>query len=254
MSILASVTKGKVNKPPIILVHGKPGTGKSTWASQAPNPLFISFEEGTNHLDVARTPTVEDWIKVINIIGELINDEHDFKTVVFDTVDMMEMLIWKAICQRENVKSIELAGGGYGKGYKIALEEYWSVLVDGMRALRDRRNIGTILLAHSVDREIATAQTESYLRSEPKLHASSSGKIDVADYLISHTDATGFFTFKVDTVEGADKRQIAKGGKKRIQNWHPDAAHLAKNRYGITSSLPLEEGTGFADFVAAWKV
>lgn len=254
MSILAQVSTGKVPKPPIIGLHAKPGLGKSTWAAQAPAPLFVTLEEGTNQLDVARTPLITDWPSVISTISELINEPHAYRTVVFDTIDMMEMLIWKTICERDGVKSIELANGGYGKGLKEALEAYWPLFIDGIRTLRDTRNVGTIMLCHSIDRECVTAQSEAYLRSEPKLFASSSGKVDVADYLIGQCDAWGYFGYDVKTVDSADKdRKLAKGGTKRIQHWEPAASHLAKNRYGIVDPLPLNETTGFADFLAAMK-
>ena len=154
MSFLSQVTTGKVRKPPIIGLHGKPGTGKSTFAAQAPKPLFVQLEEGTNQLDVARTPLLKEWSDVVAVMSSLINEEHDYQTVVFDTVDMLEMAIWRCICERENVKSIELAYDGYGKGYKAALEEYWTRFIEGCRVMRDKRNIGTIMLCHSVDREV----------------------------------------------------------------------------------------------------
>lgn len=254
MSLLKSVTRGKVNKPPIVMVHGKPGMGKSTWAAQAPNPIFVSLEEGTNTLDVARTPNINNWEEVINLLGELINEDHDYQTVVWDTVDAGEMLIWKNICERENVKSIELAAGGFGKGYKLALEEYWTWFVDGLKVLRDRKNVGSILLCHSIDREQVTAQNENYLRSEPKLFVSSNGKTDVTDYLVSQCDACGFFMADVKTIDNADKdRKLAKGGLRRLQHWYPAPTHLAKNRYGIDEPLPLDKDNGFATFLAARK-
>lgn len=254
MSILKSITRGKIEKPPIIMVHSKPGVGKSTWASQAPSPLFVSLEEGTNTLDVERTPIITEWENVIALIGELIGEEHEYKTIVFDTIDMLEMCAWRNLCTRENVTSIELACGGYGKGYKEIMEAYWPHFMDGLRALRDKKGVGSILLCHSTDREVVSAQAENYLRSEPKLFVSSNGKTDTTDYLVSQCDACGYFGFDVKTIDNADKdRKIAKGGTKRLQHWYPAASHLAKNRYGITDPIPLDESTGFADFISARK-
>ena len=252
MSLLANSTRGLVKKPPIIGLHGKPGMGKSTWAAKAPEPYFVTLEEGTNQLDVTRSPLITSWDSFIVLMGELIREEHPYKTVVIDTADVLEMLIWKCICEREHVKSIELACGGYGKGLREALEAYWPRLIDAARALRDKRNIGTIMLCHSVDREVTSASAETYLRSEPKLFASSSGKVDVADYLIGQCDAWGYFGTDIRTVDSADKeRKLAKGGTNFVQHWYPAAAHLAKNRYGITQPITLDINTGFADFCAA---
>ncbi len=38
--------------PPRILMHGLPKVGKSTFASQLPNPVFLPTEDGLNGLDV----------------------------------------------------------------------------------------------------------------------------------------------------------------------------------------------------------
>ena len=254
MALLATVTKGKVSKPPIIMVHAKPGVGKSSWAAQAPDPLFVCLEEGANFLDVPKTPIIETWETIPSLLGELINEPHDFKTIVWDTLDIMEMLMFRNVCARENVKSIELAAGGFGKGYKLVLEDYWPLFIDGIRTLRDRRGVGSILLCHSVDREVQSAQTESYMRSEPKLFVSSNGKTDTTDYIVSQCDACGYFGFDVKTIESADKdRMLAKGGQKRLQHWYPAASHLAKNRFNIDAAIPLTQTTGFDDFLAARK-
>ena len=51
MSILNTITKGKTPKPPIILLYGQEGVGKSTFAAKAPGTIFVPTEDGLNEID-----------------------------------------------------------------------------------------------------------------------------------------------------------------------------------------------------------
>ena len=52
-----SVSKGKIEKAQRVVIYGTEGIGKSSFAAKFPTPVFIDVEEGTNDLDVFRTPT-----------------------------------------------------------------------------------------------------------------------------------------------------------------------------------------------------
>ena len=121
MSLLSKVTKGKLKRPKIVLIFGVDGCGKSTFGSQAPNPIFIGAEEGTSHLDVSRFPQPKKWADVINSMTSLKTEAHDYKTLVVDSLDWIEPILHKEICLEYGVNSIEKAAGGYGKGYAEAV-------------------------------------------------------------------------------------------------------------------------------------
>jgi hypothetical protein len=256
MSFLSQVTRGVIRKPPIIGVMGDPGTGKSTFASQAPAPIFLQLEEGTNQLDTVRGPVLRSWNEVVNALGELVNEEHAFRTIVIDSADKLEHLIHKFICSTDVKKdaTMETARGGYGKAYIEALQSYWPLLVDALHALRDKRGIGSILICHSVDRTVSAAETDDYIKACPKLWESKDGQKSVPDYLVAECDAWGYFRYDVRASGDDDgKRKLAKGGRNIVQHWYPAATHVAKNRYNITEPIPFNKETGFADFMAAWK-
>lgn len=48
--------KGLLQEPQRIIFYGPEGIGKSTLASQLPDPIFIDTEGSTGDLDVIRTP------------------------------------------------------------------------------------------------------------------------------------------------------------------------------------------------------
>ena len=148
MSLMKQVLKGKVVRPLAILVFGGDGIGKTTLASQAPNPIFLGPEIGTANMDVSRFPTPKHWKDIEAAIVALTNEEHDFKTLVIDSLDWIEPMLFKAICEDYNCKSIELAAGGYGKGYVEATSR-WGLLKDKLETLRNQRGMNIILIAHS---------------------------------------------------------------------------------------------------------
>ena len=44
---LASITRGKQERPLRVIVHGVEGVGKSTFGADAPSPVFLCAEDGT---------------------------------------------------------------------------------------------------------------------------------------------------------------------------------------------------------------
>ena len=51
---MLNVTSGIVARPVKCCVYGVEGIGKSTFASQFPDPLFFDLDGGTSRLDVKR--------------------------------------------------------------------------------------------------------------------------------------------------------------------------------------------------------
>ena len=50
------IIRGKIGGAQKVVVYGPEGIGKSTFAAQFPEPLFIDTEGSTRHMDVARLP------------------------------------------------------------------------------------------------------------------------------------------------------------------------------------------------------
>ena len=46
MTLLEKIHRGRAPRPPRILAYGVEGIGKSTFASEAPRPVFIQTEDG----------------------------------------------------------------------------------------------------------------------------------------------------------------------------------------------------------------
>jgi hypothetical protein len=145
---LTTISKGKLEKPARVLLYGVEKIGKSTFAAGAPDPIFICSEDGTSELDVARFREPRYWEEARYAIDTLCREKHEHRTLVIDTLDWLEPLCWREVCRKGSVQSIEDFGGGYGKGYLAALDEWRQFLAD-LDDLRAKRGMGVVLLAHS---------------------------------------------------------------------------------------------------------
>jgi hypothetical protein len=230
MSLLNKVSSGVVKRPHYILMHGLPGLGKSTFASKAPRPLFLCAEKGTNHLDVNRLE-LDSFPLFLEAINELKAMKHDYKTVVIDTIDHVEPLIFQQVCKDKGKRSIEDIG--YAKGYIFALD-FWKELIDGLEALREL-GLNVILLAHT---EIKTFQdpqlAEGYDRYQIKLHHKA------ASMIIDRVECVLFANYEtfLKTETGAKNKAFGEGARVLYTEHRP--AFQAKNRFNLPHKLPLE--------------
>lgn len=110
MQLLQKVTTGRQNRPRRVLLYGTHGIGKSTFGSQADRAVFIQTEDGLGEIDCARFPLASSYRDAMTAIEELYSSEHDFATVVIDSVDWLERLIWADVCRERQVDSIEDIG------------------------------------------------------------------------------------------------------------------------------------------------
>ena len=120
-SLLETIQSGRQPKPPRVLLYGVEGIGKSTFGSQAPNPIFIQTEDGLDELDCDRFPLATTFDDVVAALKTLRQEKHDYESVVIDSLDWLERLVWDKLCQRYGVESIEKVDGGYARGYMHAL-------------------------------------------------------------------------------------------------------------------------------------
>lgn len=235
---LQGVRKGPIQAPFKIVLYGLEGVGKSTFAADAPAPIFMDVEGGTEELAVNRLPTVESFTDALAAIDELTTEKHDYKTFVLDTADWLEARIWDHVCALANVKSIEDVG--YGKGYNAALD-HWRTFLARLDVLRSKRGMNIILLAHSHIRGFRNPAGEDYERYELKLNTKASSIIK------EWPSALLFARYQTYTHTDKNKRTRAVGDGSRVLSTEPRPAWDAKNRYSLPAELPLS----WADFEAA---
>jgi hypothetical protein len=213
-------------------MYAPDGVGKTTFASQSPSPVFIGPERGTELIDVARFPAPKVWQDLLDDVTTLIKEEHSFQTLVIDSLDWLEPLLFKSICEDYRVKSIELAAGGYGKGYVEALTR-WGILKDALENLRTVKGMNIVLIAHSEVVNFMDPQTQiAYQRYELKLHKRASA------LWREYVDAVLFANFETFTRKEGNSTQAFSDGA-RVIHTERRPGWDAKNRYGLPLKIDL---------------
>lgn len=236
---LESIQGGRRVRPVRVVGYGPEGVGKSTFGAGAPSPVFIGPEDGTDHLDVQRFPapkSLEDVYDAVRVLG---TTDHSYQTLVIDTLDWMEPVLWDHICKRDAQDNIEAYG--YGKGYVAAVDE-WRRLLSILDRLRDVKSMHIVLLAHSWIRSFKNPEGEDFDRYQLKLHDKSSGLIK------EWADCVLFFNYETYAAKDSKTKRIrgVSTGSRLIHTTRT-AAYDAKNRYDLPESMPLD----WSDFFAA---
>jgi len=158
---LASISQGAMMRAPRMVILGSPKIGKSTFACGSrfeggklaetglnqPIVIPIKGEEGVDALDVSTFPTCQTFDEVLACLTSLYAEDHEYRTIVIDSMSALEPLIWDKVCKDHNVTNIEEVGKGFGKGYTLAAYK-WRELTAGLDALRAQKNMASILIGH----------------------------------------------------------------------------------------------------------
>jgi hypothetical protein len=222
-------------KPPRVTIYGSAGVGKTTFASTAPSPIFIITEDGLGDLKVPSFPLATSYDEVMEALTILGKEEHQFKTVVIDSLDWLENLVWQKTCQRLGVPTIE--SPGYGKGYVEASVE-WREFFKFLTALRDYKNMFVVMIAHGSIVRIEDPIHPAYDQHALKLHKRAAA---IAE---EYSDVVGYAALKtLLTTEAAgfgEKRNRAITTGEHVLYLSGTPAYIAKNRYSMPAEVPLD--------------
>ena len=239
------INKGKQAGPRKILLYGEEGVGKSSFAANAPRPIFLDIEDGLRDIDCEKTDPLGTLAEIINAISWLANTPHNYKTVAIDTLDWLEKVIHNEVASAAGKPTVgEIP---FQRGYELA-EKKWAFLLSGLAALHNK-GMGVIVLAHSRIVKVDEPGLPRYERLEPDLHHSSSSMIRewCQDVLCARVRT---FTRAEDAGFGRE-RTIASGGKERYLQTTKTAAAVAKNRVdGMPEEIALSWGA-YSQYVAA---
>lgn len=263
MSIsLKSLKRKTVLSPPTVLFYAEGGIGKTTWAAGdarlgltgAPNPIFLFTEPSRGGLKLTAFPfddsenpreVAQSHEEMLYAIGELYKQDHDFNTLVIDTIDQWEPLLHRYTCKKYGQSDINPEKGDFAfqNGYRAAVDVAREMFA-GLAALRDEKGMAIVLLCHPQLKEIKDPQSTPYHQHQPMLQR------HLADFVLWWVDHVLFGDFKKSVVmerTGFGKqhgRGISAG--KRVIYTQKRPAFIAKNRW----SLPFEIELTWDAFIA----
>lgn len=236
---LSSIKAGRSTRKPRTTIYGESGLGKTTFACGAPSPIVLMTEDGLGQIEVPHFPLAKSFDDVMSAIGTLYTEDHGFQSLVVDSLDWLEPLVWKATCADHGKNSIEEFG--YGRGY-VEASNYWRQFMDGITALRDEKDMWVILIAHSQIVHVEDPLMPAFDSHSLKLHKKAAALVE------EFSDVIGFCSLKMLTIDEKKesftdkdaKRTRAKTTGERQLHVAPSPAFVAKNRYALPPVLPLD--------------
>ena len=255
-SKLAGIQPQAVAAARRLFIYGVRKWGKSTWAADAPRPIFIDTMNATEHLHVARYPHDGTWTwpDVLAALDDLLTGQHTYETVVIEDVGDLEMIIWRHMFETvpaaQGVLAKTIEDYGYGKGYKIA-NQFWRILSARLDELRIKRRMHVILLGHSAVQNQKNPGGSDFDTFQPTLYKEAAG------ILGADCDVIGFAAFDDQVVgigEGKGKQPkkfIGATGGRVIRLEYSAAWPMVGSRLPLGGDVEIELEHPFRPFRAA---
>lgn len=192
-----------------ILIYGKPKIGKTTFANQFGNTLFLATEAGLAGLDAYQIP-VNSWDMFKTVIVELSQSKHDFKTVCIDTIDNLYKFCCEWGCKSLNIP--HQSDAGFGKGYDVINSEFLRELTK-----LSLQPTGLLMISHVKEKEIKPRAGIAYSYFFPTLPEAARkivlGMADIILYLDTTFEQTGDTVTEQRTIHTKPSNNYEAGGR-----------------------------------------
>jgi len=241
---LSSISKSTKKEHYKAFLFGVEGSGKTTFATHAPAPLFACAEDGLN-ADGVSNIEIKTYADMIDLIGALYKGEHEFKTLVVDSLTAFEPMLNSYLCERERVDSIDKVGGGFAK-YRTESLPLWLTVLSGLDALH-KKGMNIIVIGHSQSKEVRLPDAEPFQKYEADLI-----NPKAANMMYRWADIVAFANYRihVTTDDGVKKTGRGLGTGERVMFLEERPAFHAKNRFDLPPELPFDY-TAFSTAMAA---
>lgn len=213
-----------------ILLYGEEKIGKTSFAAQFPDAMFLMCEPGSKALEIYGQ-SVNSWVDLKGYLKVLAKDTR-FKTIVIDTVDVAAVLCEKYCAAKLGVEDVQDAE--YGKGWRKLKAEMgqWLTFAGNMGK-------GIVYISHSTEKEIKNRSGDSRHRIVPTMDKRA------AEIMEAYVDIWAYYKYEEDgsrTIQIRGTENVAAG------------VRTPKNFIGITE-IPggKSEKEAYDNFVAAFE-
>jgi hypothetical protein len=219
--------------PAKIVVYGRSKIGKTRFACSFPDAFLIDIENGSKYLDksVRATPHLRTYDEVLGWLKHIYNDEKFMcGWLIVDSLDWLEELAQARLIKMHGAKSItdpSVKDFAYHKGVADAAKDVITILrlID---AINRKKQIKSIVIAHSVVKDIDLPNRDPFARYTLKLSKQLAGKtMEWCDMLLF---ADHDFHVSSDGKTSEPKPMLFTGG---------DASYEGGGRIKLPKSIPI---------------
>lgn len=238
--------------PPITLIYGVDGIGKTSLAAEWPSPIYAPTEgqKTPAGIDIPSTDIISSWDDIESLFNELLEGGHDFKTVIIDSVGGIAPFVEGVTAARIGSATVDDNSKGspaaFGNGYKES-EVEWGIFMSGCEAL-SQAGMAVVLLGHPEIKRFDDPVNDPYDRYILKLNKRAGPLVR------EKCDIVAFLNYRVSlkTKEVGVKKEVthAEGGKERQIHLSRGAGFDAKNRYSMPDAITYKQGEGYSKLSA----
>jgi len=249
MSILATASK-PADRAVMVTICGDSGMGKTSLAATFPKPIFIRAEDGLQAIPAENRPKALPLVTSGAVLWEqitaLLQEDHDYETVVIDSVTALERLFLADVLASDpKAKSINQCLGGYGAGTSAVAAMHGRVR-KACGLLNERKGMHAVFVAHADVQTMKLPDQDDYMRYSLRLPDKS-----LPPY-VDDVDVVAFLRQQMFVSGGDDERKKARGTGARELVCNVSPANVSKNRYNITEPMAVKMGENpLADFIPA---
>jgi len=239
MSILSSIAKPD-DRSIICTITGDAGLGKTSLAATFPKPIFIRAEDGLQAIPVQTRPDAFPLLSNVDMLWEqltaLIKEDHDYKTLVIDSVTQLDNLFTNHIVDTDPKKprTIAQALGGYGAGFQ-ALSSLHGRVRKAAGILNEAKGMNIVFIAHSETETIELPDQDPYTRYNIRMQKKS------VSHFIDNVDMVAYLKLETHTFGDGERKKAISDGT-RILVSYATAANISKNRFGINEDIVVVNG------------
>jgi hypothetical protein len=157
---LKKIIKGKIERPPRVLIYGFEGIGKTSFAIGAPDPLVIDANKGSGRFNTQRV-FVDTWEEILAWTDAIEKGKVKCGTVIYDTLSDLEQASYSFLFPGTTISKFE---GGFNKGDDVAISEWRKFLAQLERIWA--RGIGITIVSHAKVKTFADPTGPSFDRFE----------------------------------------------------------------------------------------
>ena len=238
MSIFDKIKVTGVMAPRVTL-YGAPGIGKSTLASQFPEPLFITTEQtglvGVTALAPPKSFT-ELWENTVALLKE---ENLPFKTIVVDSISKLDAIVIRHILDQEKTRkdgtkatTLATAGGGFGAGFQAVEQIHRS-----FKSLLDRfqdRGVTVVYIGHLASIKHKAPDMDDFDKYSIVMSCERAKQPYIDD-----VDLVGFCKLQSYVSETESGRNLVNSTGTRVLVTTASDGNVSKNRFGISKDIPM---------------